>query len=117
MKKATKPLARHARSHGRSRHHHRRHHEDFDDALGATTECSMTPKKERGLYGALGGAAVGLAAATAGFFIVTTKNRALQAAAGAPSPKPGLAAGLAAAGAMTVGAIGGRLWARKKPTC
>jgi hypothetical protein len=91
----------------------RRNH---DDAL-ADAECSFTPKKERGIYGMLAGGAIGLVAATAGFFIATTRDRQLQKVAGAPAPKPGLKAGLAAAGAVTVGAIGGRFYARRKPTC
>lgn len=105
MKKATSTLARRSRS-------RRRRRDAFADA-----ECSFTPKKERGIYGMLAGGAVGLVTSAIGFFIATTHDRQLQKAAGAPSPKPGLKAGLAAAGAVTVGAIGGRIYARRKPTC
>lgn len=111
MKKATIQLARRARSRRRTR---RRHARAFE---AASTECSLTPKKERGLYGAIAGAAAGLVATAAGFFVVTAKNRELQAKAGAPAPKPGFAAAIAAAGAMTAGAFAGRYFARKKPTC
>lgn len=91
----------------------RRNH---DDAL-ADAECSFTPKKERGIYGMLAGGAVGLVATGIGFFVATTKNRALQKAAGAPSPKPGLITAIAGAGAVAAGAFGGRIYARRKPTC
>lgn len=108
MKKATATLSRHTRSRRRSRRRAR--------SFGAA-ECSMTPKKVRGFNGALIGGAVGLAAAVGGFFAVTTKDRALQKAAGAPSPKPGLATGIASVSALTLGALGGRYIARRKPNC
>lgn len=75
------------------------------------------PRGTRNVVGTAAGAVAGLAAVAIGFFAVTTKDRGLQKAAGAPSPKPGIMTGVLGLGAAVGGAIGGRYLATRKPTC
>ena len=77
----------------------------------------MTPRGTRQVIGTVAGAAAGLLAVGAGFFVVTTKDRALQKAAGAPAPKPGIATGVIGVAAAVGAAFGGRYLAARKPTC
>jgi hypothetical protein len=56
-------------------------------------------------------------AVAGGFFAVTTKDRALQKAAGAPAPKPGIATGIVGVVTAVGGAVGGSYLAARKPTC
>jgi hypothetical protein len=87
-----------------------------DDDFGAAG-CSTMPRGTRNVLGTVGGAAAGLAAVTIGFFAVTTQDRALQKAAGAPMPKPGILTGIMGVVAAVGGALGGRYIATRKPAC
>jgi hypothetical protein len=86
-------------------------------SFGAATACSTTPRGTRSILGTVGGAVAGIASALGTFFLVTTHDRALQKAAGAPSPKPGVATGLAAAAAGAAGGFLGNRLAVRKPEC
>jgi hypothetical protein len=105
MNKARNQLAR------RSRRRSRRHH------AFAAASCATMPRGTRNVLGTVAGAAAGLLAVGTGFFAVTTKDRALQKAAGAPSPKPGVATAALGVAAAVGGAFGGRYIATRKPTC
>lgn len=86
------------------------------DDFGAAG-CSTMPRGTRNVLGTVGGALVGLAAVATGFFAVTSQDRALQKAAGAPMPKPGILTGVVGVAAAVGGAFGGRYLATKKPSC
>ena len=75
------------------------------------------PRGTRGVIGTIAGGAIGAVATLGMFFLVTTKDRALQKAAGAPSPKPGILTGIAGVAAATAGGVVGNRMARKKPDC
>lgn len=106
------------RSRRRSRRSFGRRHHSFgneDDLDGA--HCSTVRRGTRGVIGTVAGGAIGATVTLLGFFLVTTKDRALQKAAGAPSPKPGLLTGIAGVAAAAAGGVIGNRMARKKPDC
>jgi len=85
-------------------------------ALGAAG-CSKLSFGSRRVIGIGTGAAVGAALTFGTWYLATRENRALQKAAGAPAPTPGLFLGLGAtAVAMAGGAVGYHVGMRK-PIC
>ena len=77
----------------------------------------MMKRGTRSILGTVGGAVAGAVSVLGTFLLVTTHDRALQKAAGAPSPKPGLATGIAGVAAATAGGFLGNRLAIRKPEC
>lgn len=85
-------------------------------ALGASG-CSKLSFGSRRVIGIGAGAAVGAALTFGTWYLASRKNRALQKAAGAPAPTPGLFLGLGATAVAIAGGAVGHHVAMQKPVC
>jgi hypothetical protein len=85
-------------------------------ALGAAG-CSKLSFGSRRIIGIGTGAAVGAALTFGTWYIATRSSRALQKAAGAPAPTPGLFFGLGATAVALAGGAAGYHVGMRKPIC
>jgi len=104
--------------HGRKRRRARRRAlHSFGRTRPDDVACTNTPRGTRSILGTVGGAVGGAAVVLGIFFAAMTKDRALQKAAGAPAPKPGvLTVGAGVLAAVGGGFLGNKI-ATKRPDC